>query len=893
MVKQTPMIQQYLQAKSECPEAILFFRLGDFYEMFFEDAEVASKELEITLTSRHKGEGNRVPMCGFPHHSASPYIARLVSRGFKVAICEQVEDPKAAKGIVRRAVTRVITPGTVIEEENLDARSNNYLLSIAGDGETFGLALLDISTGEFRATELRGAESLADEISRIDPREVLLPSEAEAWPAYPGIEAKVGKNTITLLETEHFASDTADRLFQEHFREPLKESLKDHAPETGDSPFGETAPENSAPLLEGLPLARCAAGAALHYARFTQKGETPHISTVEPYSVVDYMVIDAMTRRNLEVFESTRDRSRKGTLLGLLDRNVTPMGARKLHAWLQYPLLRVGPIRRRLAAVGALKDQLSARDALRKALDEIHDLERLNSRVTLGTAGPRDLVALARSLRKVPEIQGQIGTFEEALIAEVARELDPVEEASSYVDEAISDDPPAGLKDGGYIREGHSEELDELRGIAREGKRWISRMEAEERKQTGINSLKIRYNKVFGYYIEVTRPHLHLVPETYIRKQTLANAERYINESLKEMESKVLGAEERQAALEYALFQEVREAVARMSGRIQRTAEALATLDVLSTLAETAHHNRYCRPEVSEELAIRIRDGRHPVVERMDLGERFVPNDVLLDGDENRLLIITGPNMAGKSTYMRQVALIVLMAQVGSFVPASEASIGLVDRIFTRVGAADDLAHGRSTFMVEMHETAHILSHATTRSLILLDEIGRGTSTFDGLSIAWSVGEHISAAIRAKTLFATHYHELVDLAATQRGVRNYNIAVREWNDEVIFLRKIVAGGTSHSYGIQVARLAGLPDDVVDRAKEILLNLEQGEMNGEGVPRLAASRRRRADRQAPTQLSLFGSPEDELHRTLKGIEVDTLTPIEALNKLFELKKMAER
>ena len=869
MVKQTPMIQQFLQAKQDCAGAILFFRLGDFYEMFFEDAVVASKELEITLTSRHKGEENKVPMCGFPHHSASSYISRLVGRGFKVAICEQVEDPKAAKGIVRREITRVITPGMLIDEENLDARSNNYLLALEREGDSYGLALLDISTGEFRATEITGAESLADEISRVAPREVLLPTGAEDWGAISSIEARAGKSSITYLDEEVFSLSASEKLLSEHFR----------------SPAGEDAPA----VLEDLPLARCAAGSALHYAHYTQKGETPHISAPEPYSVVDYMIIDETTRRNLEIFESIRERSRKGTLLGLLDRNVTPMGARKLFAWLQYPLLRVGPIRERLSAVEALKEQLTLRTEIHAALEEVYDLERLNSRVTLGTAGPRDLVALARSLEKVPEVRERIGRFEQAMLVQVARELDSVEEASTRVAEAISDDPPATLKDGGYIREGYNPELDDLRRTSREGKQWISRMEADERRKTGINSLKIRYNKVFGYYIEVTRTHLHLVPETYIRKQTLANAERYINESLKEMETKVLGAEERQADLEAALFQEVREAVARHSSRIQRTADALATLDVLATLGEVAHRHRYCRPEVTEALTLSIRDGRHPVVERMDLGERFVPNDSAMDGEENRLLIITGPNMAGKSTYMRQVALIVLMAQIGSFVPASEASIGLVDRIFTRVGAADDLAHGRSTFMVEMHETAHILNHATKRSLILLDEIGRGTSTFDGLSIAWAVSEHIGRKIRAKTLFATHYHELVDLATTLPGVKNYNIAVREWNDEIIFLRKIVAGGTSHSYGIQVARLAGLPDDVVDRAKEVLLNLEQGEMDGEGLPRLATSRRRRAERPAPAQLSLFGSPGDELQRALKGIDVETLTPIEALNKLYELKK----
>jgi len=865
------MMRQYLEIKAEHPDAILFFRLGDFYEMFLEDAVTASKILDITLTSRNKNsDGTDVPMCGIPYHSSAPYLAKLVGAGQKVAICEQVEDPKTVKGIVKRKVVRVVTPGLVLDGDTLTPKENNYLLSLfSRSGDLWGLSTLDITTGEFRVTELQGRESLLAEVVCISPREILLSEELRDSPLLRSLAPVLDGVSLSYLADWVYDPDYAKRLFTSQFGVQSPDSLGCGA------------------LKEGL----LAASAVLHYLQDTQKSAVGHITGITPYTTAEFLVLDESTRRNLELTTTLSENRKKGSLLGLLDRTVTAMGGRKIKHWINYPLINVEKIKERLDGTEELLKNPGRRSEILSLLSGVHDLERLNGRISLASAGAKDLVALKESLLRLPALLAALAGSESALLRQICQDTDPLEDVAELIVRGIVENPPFLLRDGGIIADGYHPELDELRAVSREGKGFIARLEAQEKSRTGISSLKIRYNKVFGYYIEITKSNLSAIPDTYVRKQTLANAERYITDELKEYEDKVLNAEERISGLEYSLFQELRESVAAQGERIARTADKLALLDVLAGLADLAHEQGYCRPVVNEEDTILIRDGRHPVVEASSLSERFVPNDVLLDTTENQLIIITGPNMAGKSTFMRQVALITHMAQIGSFVPATEATIGIVDRIFTRVGASDNLARGQSTFMVEMMEAAHILRNATSRSLIILDEIGRGTSTFDGVSIAWAVAEylHDTESCAAKTLFATHYHELTELAVTRKRIKNFNIAVREWNDQIIFLRKIVEGGTSHSYGIQVARLAGLPLEVIERAKEILVNLEKGEYVEGGVPRIA-----RGKRQLPpvvsAQLPLFTEVEDALRKRLEGVSISSLTPLEALNILDQLKRM---
>ncbi|MBW2058175.1 MAG: DNA mismatch repair protein MutS [Deltaproteobacteria bacterium] len=869
MAPRTPMIQQYLRIKSQYPDAILFYRMGDFYEMFFEDAVVGSRELEITLTSRNKGDEQSVPLCGVPYHAADGYIARLVQRGYKVAICEQTEDPKQSRGLVNREVVRVVTPGTVVDSDYLEARSNNYLMAVFRKESRFGIALLDLSTGEFRTCCVGDAERLVGEVIRNEPREVLVQEEFQGTPEFDSFKQAVGRGFINPLPSLYFDAHEAAR------------SLK-----------------NRGLLSEGVPVedldseeALAASAAVLRYVEENQGVAPAHLQRISPFHVDDYMVVDETTRRNLELTESLAEGRVKGSLLGLLDEAVTAMGARMVKRWVLYPLLDVEKIEARLDAVDELVRRKMGCLDLREALKGVYDLERLNSRIAMARANGRDLVALRKSIQVLPTIAGILRGFEAPLFKEISAGLDDLQDVGRLIGESITDDPPMTVREGGIIREGYNGELDELRRVIREGKTWIARLEREEKDRTGINSLKVRFNQVFGYYIEITRPQLHRVPEDYIRKQTLTHGERFITPRLKEYESRVLGAEEKIKRLEYELFDGIRKRISRESQRIQQTASDLARIDALASLARVADSNGYSRPRLNRGTEIDIRGGRHPVVEQMRPSEVFVPNDLLCDCKENQLLIITGPNMAGKSTFLRQVALIVLMAQMGSFVPAESATIGIVDRIFTRVGASDNLARGQSTFMVEMTETARILKDATPRSLIILDEIGRGTSTFDGLSIAWAVAEYLHDApgLGAKTLFATHYHELTELALTKPRVANFNFAVREWNDEIIFLRRLVPGGTSRSYGIQVARLAGLPEEVVERAKEILGNLERGELTQGGVPRLALGKGREG---LPRQLGLFPPGDDWIKKELMQLSIDTMSPVEALNKLYELKKRTE-
>lgn len=864
----TPMMRQYLEIKSSYPDAILFFRLGDFYEMFLDDAVKASRILDITLTSRNKqADGGDVPLCGIPFHSATPYIAKLVEAGEKVAICEQVEDPKSAKGIVRREVVKVVTPGLIIDSDSLSPKENNFLIAVVPlTADSYGLATVDLSTGHFRATEIDGEEELLAETACIAPREVLLPARCRDSVLTAKIQL-TGSPLLTYLDEWTEDREYGSRLFIDQFAAP---------------------PES---ICQGLDGAAAAAAAILHYLRDTQKGASLHLRELVTYRNREFLLLDDATRRNLELTKTMIDGRRKGSLLGLMDHTVTPMGARKLKEWINYPLVSVEAISSRLDAVEELFAAPARRDEVSGAVAGIADLERLNGRISLASASARDLVALRDSLQRLPAVVAVLSGCSAELTRRYAAGIDLLEDVADLISRGIAENPPFVLRDGGVIADGYHAELDELRRISSEGKGFIARLEQQEKQRTGISSLKIRYNKVFGYYIEVTRANLADIPTDYIRRQTLANAERFITPELKEYEDKVLGAEDRIAELEYGLFQEIRQQVAAESGRIALTADNIATIDLLASFAKLAILADYCRPEVNAGAAIAITEGRHPVIEALNLGERFVANDLLLDNSDNQLLIITGPNMAGKSTFMRQAALITLMAQIGSFVPAKAAVIGVTDRIFTRVGAADNLAKGQSTFMLEMTETANILRNATARSLVILDEIGRGTSTFDGVSIAWAVAEflHDCAEHKAKTLFATHYHEMTELAVTRPGVKNFNIAVREWNDQVIFLRKIVPGGASHSYGIQVARLAGLPAVVIERAKEILHNLEKGEFSAEGVPRIAKGRQSVSAEVSP-QLSLFDNGADRLRQRLEGINVAAITPLEALNLLDELQRM---
>jgi len=869
MAEQTPMMRQYLEIKSGYPDAILFFRMGDFYEMFLDDALIAARILDIALTSRNKGSGDEIPFCGIPFHSAAPYVAKLIESGHKVAICEQVEDPKQTKGIVRREVVRVVTPGLLIESESLSPDENNFLLALhCGADDQWGCAWLDVSTGEFRVTELAGLGAVTSEATGINPREVLLSADLELDTLPPELRGFLGERIIS--------------------RTPGWVHERDYTSGLLCSQFGAASTE--ALGLAAMPWGLIAAGAALYYLRENRKSALPHLRDIRVYERNEHLALDAATRRNLEICATMAEGKKSGSLLGCLDRTATAMGARRLKQWLSYPLVGLEPIRQRLDAVEELLERAALREELTGCLKNIADLERLNGRIGMASAGGRDLRSLHDSLCHLPPLLERLVDLQSPLIAALCQDIDPLTDMRELIGRGIVESPPFSLREGGIIACGYNPELDELRAISHEGKGFIARLEAQEKARTGISTLKIRYNRVFGYSIEITKSNLANVPADYVRRQTLANAERFITEELKNYEEKVLGAEDRIAELEYALFQEIREQVAAGAERICRTADGLASLDVLISLAIVAEERSYCKPVVDDSDVIDIKDGRHPVIEAMRLSERFVPNDTRLDGSENQILMITGPNMAGKSTYMRQVALIALMAQTGSFVPAGAARIGISDRIFTRVGAGDNLARGQSTFMLEMMEAANILRNATPKSLIVMDEIGRGTSTFDGVSIAWAVAEYIHdiPTCRSRTLFATHYHELTELAVTRERIKNFTVAVREWNDQVIFLRTIIPGGASHSYGIQVARLAGMPADVIERAKEILRNLENGEFE-EGAPRLAKSSRKPAREPSP-QFSLFENSDDQLRQRLKKLNIATLTPLEALNLLDELKRM---
>ncbi len=859
--KLTPMIRQYLRIKERHRDAILFFRLGDFYEMFFEDAEKASKVLDIALTSRNRNEASAVPLCGIPYHAATPYIGRLLDAGYKVAICEQVEDPKTAKGVVEREVVRVISPGTVTEGEALDARDNNFLGAVSRGRKVYGMAVTDVTTGEFRFTQLADYSSLVDEIGRIRPREIIL-GEGDT-PLLEKIQTDFPNIHLSPVAAPYFAQSAAERLKSLN----LWSGQEDEEWEQGIQAAAAIVSFLEENLPEVLKVLR----------------------DLQPYSASQYLMLDETTRRNLELLRDFQG-DRRGSLLGILDYTLTPMGARRLRQWLLYPLLDERVIRQRHEGIEELVENYKGRQDLRAGLREVQDLERLGGRIVAGSAHARDLVAVRDSLRALIPIKENLRDWTAEIFASLRDGLWDLPEVVGLVEQAIVNDPPPTLKEGKFIRPGFHTELDEIQMIQRNAKEWIARFESGERRRTGIHSLKVRYNKVFGYYIEVTKANLKSVPPDYIRKQTLVNGERYITPELKECEAKVLSSEEEILKLELTLFAEVREKIASFYGKMKQTSLALATLDVLLSLAEAAGSRHFIRPKVDAGLALSIREGRHPVVEAALGRGAFVPNDCHLDPESQQILMLTGPNMAGKSTYMRQVALIVILAQMGSFVPASEARIGLVDRIFTRIGAADYLARGESTFMVEMKETAHILRHASSRSLILLDEVGRGTSTFDGISIAWSLAEYLhDTPHHPRTLFATHYHELTDLALTKEHVKNFSFTVKEWKGEVIFLRSLVEGASSRSYGIHVARLAGLPVSTVQRAKEILKNLEGGELDEGGRPKLA----RGSPGETPGQMMLFGAMDYKLREELKKIDVSLLTPVEALNLLDTLAEKAKK
>ncbi|MEN2776888.1 DNA mismatch repair protein MutS [Acetivibrio clariflavus] len=868
MATLTPMMQQYMDIKKQYEDCILFFRLGDFYEMFFTDAEIASKELEITLTGKDCGLEERAPMCGVPFHSADSYICKLINKGYKVAICEQVEDPATAKGIVKRDVIRIVTPGTVTDSAMLDDKKNNYLMSLYKYKNFFGIAFVDITTGDFTSTSIiigNTIGKLMDEIARFSPSEIVANGEFLK-----------DENLVKAVKTRFntYISTIEDKYFEIGYaRDKFKSYFSDH--EICENEFD---------------IYINASGALLEYLEQTQKVNLNHIQSFNKYKIEEYMILDAATRRNLELTETMREKNRKGSLLWVLDRTMTSMGGRTLRKWIEQPLINIYDIRDRLNAVREFKDKFMVRMEVRELLKRVYDIERLMGKIVLGSANCRDLISLKNSLGQIPYIKSLLKDLNASLNRECDRDIDSLDDVYEIIDRAICDDPPVSVKEGGIIKEGYNKEVDELRRASVDGKSWLVELENREREKTGIKNLKVGFNKVFGYYIEVTKSYFSLVPPNYIRKQTLANCERYITEELKEIEEKVLGAEDRLVELEYQLFVEVRSKVASEINRIKRTAKALAQIDVICSLAEVADRESYTMPEVNNEDVIHIIDGRHPVVEKVIDQGAFVPNDTYLDMAENQIAIITGPNMAGKSTYMRQVALIVLMAQIGSFVPAKSAVIGIADRIFTRVGASDDLAAGQSTFMVEMSEVANILNNATSKSLLILDEIGRGTSTYDGLSIAWSVIEHISdkKKIGARTLFATHYHELTELEGSIDGVKNYCISVEEKGEDIIFLRKIIRGGADNSYGVQVARLAGVPAPVINRAKEILKELEESDINKRDA------RFKRAMKPIEGQIDVFSfnaqqRSYDEVLKELRSIDVTTLTPLDALNILYNLQK----
>ena len=863
----TPMMQQYLQIKEENPDTLLFFRLGDFYELFFDDAELVSKELELTLTGKDCGLSERAPMCGVPYHAVDTYIARLIDKGYKVAICEQMTDPSESKGLVERAVTRVVTPGTVIESNMLDERKASYIMALCIQKNRAGVAFCDVSTGEFFVHQFSDAANrLQDELARIMPREIIVSEEQ-----IPALQAYASAHGIALtrISSEWLAYSAASRALTAHFG---RQSISDLG-------------------LDQIKQGICAAGALMVYLTETQKNALRHISRMQRYQSDRYMALDASARQSLELTESLRARGRRGSLLWLIDKTVTAMGSRMLRSWIEQPLVSREAIEARLDAVSWMIDHPFQRESIQDALRPVRDVERLLSRIAYDSVNARDCLALLASLQAIPFLSAEIADADCSLIAEISAMLEPLTDVTDLLERAIDPDAPLSVKEGGIIREGYHAELDELRDASTSGKKWLSELETQEREKTGIKNLKISFNRVFGYYIEVTKSYYDLVPVRYIRKQTLAAAERFVTEELKVLEKKILGAEESSMRLEYQLFVAIREQLNATLDRLSRVAYAIKALDALVALAQAAAENGYVRPSLNEEGIYDIKDGRHPVVEQSIGYDRFVPNDTLLDED-GRVMIITGPNMAGKSTYMRQVALIVLLAHVGSFVPASYANISITDRIFTRIGASDDLFGGQSTFMVEMSELSNILKFATPRSLLILDEIGRGTSTFDGLSIAWAAVEHIANIKKcgARALFATHYHELSELEGRMDGIVNYRITAMERGNEVIFLRKIVKGGADHSYGVAVAALAGLPDSLVMRARQIMARLEvKDEQEGNIGQSILDQRKNGGNR----QISMMDAAPMELVEEIRGFDVMSMSPMDAMNALFKLVEKARR
>jgi DNA mismatch repair protein MutS len=864
-----------METKKEYPDCILFYRLGDFYEMFFDDALTVSKELEITLTGKDCGLSERAPMCGVPFHAVDSYLYRLVQKGYKVAIAEQMEDPKQAKGLVKREVIRVVTPGTITSSQVLDETKNNYLMGIVYMDGIYGISTADISTGDFMVTEVDSDRELFDEINKFSPSEIICNNAFYM----SGVDMDGLKNryqvVISSLDSRFFGEESCRRILMEHFKVGALVGLG----------------------LEDYATGIIAAGAVMQYIYETQKSTLEHITTVTPYSTGQYMVIDTSTRRNLELVETMREKQKRGTLLWVLDKTKTAMGARLLRACIEQPLIHRDEIIRRQNAVEELNMNYISREEICEYLNPIYDLERLIGRISYKTANPRDLIAFRSSLEMLPYIKRILGEFNSELLAELGRELDPLQDIFRLIGDAIVEEPPITVREGGIIKDGYNQEADKLRQAKTEGKNWLAELEAREKEKTGIKTLKVKFNKVFGYYFEVTNSFKDQVPDYYIRKQTLTNAERFTTDELKQLEDIIMGAEEKLVSLEYDLFCEVRDKIGAEVIRIQKTAKSIAGIDVFCSLSVVATRRNYVKPSINDKGVIQIKNGRHPVVEQMMRDDMFVANDTFLDNGKNRLSVITGPNMAGKSTYMRQVALIVLMAQLGSFVPAQEADIGICDRVFTRVGASDDLASGQSTFMVEMTEVANILRNATRNSLLVLDEIGRGTSTFDGLSIAWAVIEHISNSklLGAKTLFATHYHELTELEGTIAGVKNYCIAVKEQGDDIVFLRKIVRGGADKSYGIQVAKLAGVPDSVIARAKEIAEELSDADITARAKEIAEISSNITQHKAVPKpdevdmqQLSFFDTvKDDDIIRELDSLELSTMTPLDAMNTLYRL------
>lgn len=875
MAELTPMMKQYMETKSQYPDCILFYRLGDFYEMFFDDALTASRELEITLTGKNCGQEERAPMCGVPYHAVESYLNKLVSKGYKVAICEQLEDPKTAKGIVKRDVVRIVTPGTNLDTQALDETRNNYIMCIVYIADRYGVSVSDITTGDYFVTEIPDSAKLMDEIYRFSPSEIIC-NEAFYMSGMDldGMKDRLGI-TIYSLDSWYFDDEVCRQKLLEHFKVSSFAGLG----------------------LADYDCGIISAGALLQYLLETQKNSLSNLTHITPYAAGKYMMLDSSTRRNLELCETLREKQKRGSLLWVLDKTKTAMGARTLRKYVEQPLIDKNEIEKRLDAVAELKDTAISREEIREYLSPVYDLERLITRIAYGTANPRDLTAFRSSLEMLPHIRYILEEMQSELLKNIHDDMDPLEDLCTLVKEAIREEPPIAMKEGNIIRDGYSEEVDKLRRAKSDGKEWLAKLENDEREKTGIKNLRIKYNKVFGYYLEVTNSYKDMVPDYYTRKQTLANAERYITPELKELEDMILGAEDKLYALEYEIYSQVRDTIAGEIERIQKTAKAVAALDAFASLAVVAERNNYTRPKINEKGVIDIKEGRHPVVERMIPNDMFIANDTYLDDKKHRISIITGPNMAGKSTYMRQTALIALMAQIGSFVPAKSANIGLSDRIFTRVGASDDLASGQSTFMVEMTEVANILRNATSKSLLILDEIGRGTSTFDGLSIAWAVVEYISDSrlLGAKTLFATHYHELTELEGKISNVNNYCIAVKEKGDDIVFLRKIVKGGADKSYGIQVAKLAGVPDLVIQRAKEIVEELSDEDVTAK-VSEIAV--RERNEKKKPkvkkydevdiAQMSLFDTvKDDDVLEELKNLDVGNMTPIDALNTIYRL------